>query len=323
MRNKHEIHLDPPPGGELVGAGSPLHFWANKSAVVRIRGLAVISLFLVMTMVILTPAAAADDSPPSIEVQVDHEEADTWSSVLVMILIPPVVDADNVTYYVDREVRLSLIDMDRERVIAMENVNVSSGIGTFTFRILPDWGEFLMHIKVLDYNLTGDSDVARLKVVYSMDWVIYQLTLTFEDIAQGTRDDNAASNLRQERMTQFMFVIVFTLVPIALLRLEHRSARRMGRSSFWDRSVDRWFDYTLTQPGMWHYLEDDAYGFSTSGRKAFKKVRLEFGREQVQVDIAALTTIDTKLAEEIAELTPKPKVPDATPQTAEKGAKET
>lgn len=303
----------PPPEDGETGVclpSSPSHIWIKKSALVsknRVRAraappLPIFLLFLMLAAICCTPVTGADDTPPPLELDVDHDEADTWSSVLVTIRFPPFI-VNNTTYYTDREVRLTLKDLDEQKVLLVTNVNVTHGIGVFNFRILPAWGEFVMEIKVLDHNLTGETVLFRMRVVYSTDYALYIQALTFLDIAEGTRADSAASNLRQERMTQFMFLIVFTLVPITLLRLEHRSSRRLGRSSFWDRLVDRHFNYTIIPPALWHYIEDDRYDFPTTGRKAFRRLRLEFGRDQVQADVAALTGIERKLDEEIERLT--------------------
>jgi len=306
--------LSPPPGDGETGVSlpsSPSHI-SIKSAAASTRAgprapLALFLLFSMLAAVCSTPVVAADDSESPISVELDHDEADTWSSVLVTVRTLP-FNVNNTSYYhIDREVRLSLIDLDSPKVIVMVYLNVSYGIGVFNFRILPDWGEFLMEIKVLDHNLTGASDMVRLKVVYSTDYALYLQALGFEDIAQGTRDDNAASNAQQERMTMLMFLIVFILLPSALLRLEHRYSRIvLGRSSWWDRFWDQFFNYQLAPPALHHYLEDEHYGFAATGRKKFRKLRLEFGREQVQVDIVALQEIDGKLGEEIDELTEKP-----------------
>lgn len=304
--------LYPPPRGGETGVclpSSPSHISINKStpACKRDRSrartpLALFLLFSILVAVCCTPVAGADDPvPPPITVEADHDEADTWSSVLVIIRVPPFV-VNNTTYYTDRAVRLSLVNLDEQKVIVMREVSVMSGVGVFNFRVLPDWGEFVLEIKVLDHNLTGATDVARVKVVYSTEWVIYLLTQRFEGIAYDMDRDNEDALLRQERMTQLMFLIVFVLLTIALLRLEHRYSRILGRSSFWDRVVDRWFNYTIVPPVLWHYVEDERYEFPRAGRRAFKKLRLEFGREQVQVDMAVLTKIEGRLDEEIEEL---------------------
>lgn len=297
----------PPPQGGETGVclpSSPSNISIKKSAPISRRGPSMIIPLFLMLVVLCTPVVGADDIPPPITLELDHDEADTWSSVLVIIRLPAILVNNTTSYYIDREVRLSLVDLDENKVLLMVNVNVTAGIGVFNFRILPDWGEFLMEVKALDHNLSGASAMVRLKVVYSMEWVIYVITVGFEDIAQGTREDNAASNLRTERMEQIMFLIVFVLLTVALLRLEHRAARNLGRSSWWDRFWDKSFNYTLS-PKLYHYLEDDAYGFSTVGRKRFRRLRLEFGQEMVQVDMAALKIIDGKFDEEIERLQEK------------------
>jgi len=315
--------LNPPPQGGETGVGlpsSPPNF-SIKSAPIYRRGLSVIIPLFLMLAVVCTPVVGADDTPPPITLELDHEEADTWSSVLVSIRVPP-LEINNTTYYIDREVRLSLVDLDENKVLVMVYVNVSAGIGVFNFRILPDWGEFLMEVKVMDHNLTGARALQRLKVVYSTDWIIYELSQRFEAIALGTDADNKASNLRQERMTQIMFLIVFVLLTVALLRLEHRDQRILGRSSWWDRFWDRFFNYSIS-PALYHYLEDDAYGFSTIGRKAFRKMRLEFGQEMVQVDMAVLKIIDGKFDVEIDRLTEKVEETEKTEKGEKKDDRET
>ena len=303
--------FNPPPQGGETGVGlpsSPPNISIKKSAPIYRRGPSMIIPLFLMLVVVCTPVVGADDTPPPITLELDHDEADTWSSVLVIIRVPP-LEINNTTYYIDREVRLSLVDLDENKVLVMVYVNVSSGIGVFNFRILPDWGEFLMEVKVMDHNLTGARALQRLKVVYSVDWIIYELSQRFEGIARGMDDDNEEAIVRQERMTQIMFLIVFVLLTVALLRLEHRDMRILGRSSWWDRFWDRFFNYSL-EPALYHYLEDEAYGFSTLGRKRFRRLRLEFGQEMVQVDMAALKIIDGKFDVEIDRLTEKVKEPE-------------
>lgn len=311
--------LYPPPQGGETGVclpSSPSNISIKKSAPISRRSPSVIIPLFLMLVVLCTPVVGADDTPPPITLELDHDEADTWSSVLVIIRLPAILVNNTTSYYIDREVRLSLVDLDENKVLVMVNVNVTAGIGVFNFRILPDWGEFLMEVKALDHNLSGASAVVRLKVVYSTDWIIYELSRRYEDIARGMREDSAASNLLTERMEQIMFLIVFVLLTVALLRVEHRAARNLGRSSWWDRFWDKSFNYTLT-PGLYHYLEDDAYGFSTVGRKRFRRLRLEFGQEMVQVDMAALKIIDGKFEAEIDRLTEKPQKSE----NSEKGKK--
>lgn len=305
----------PPPQGGETGVclpSSPSNISIKKSVPIYRRGPSMIIPLFLMLAVLCTPVVGADDTPPPITLELDHDEADTWSSVLVIIRVPP-LEINNTTYYIDREVRLSLVDLDENKVLVMVYVNVTAGIGVFNFRILPDWGEFLMEVKVMDHNLTGARALQRLKVVYSVAWIIYELSQRFEAIALGTDADNKEANLRQERMTQIMFLIVFVLLAVALLRLEHRDMRILGRSSWWDRFWDRFFNYSIS-PKLYHYLEDDAYGFSTLGRKRFRRLRLEFGQEMVQVDMAALKIIDGKFDDEIDRLTEKA-------EKAEKGDK--
>lgn len=238
--------------------------------------------------------------PRVISVVADHDRADTWSSVLVTVRAPPYI-VNNTTYYVDRNVTLNIFDLDEQETLITVELGLYSGIATYNFRILPEWGEFLLEVRVFD-NLTAAQGSDQVRVEYSMDWILYIMEVQDEETIEELREENAVSNTRHEWTGVLNFVIVFMLVPIALLRLDHKAARRQGRSSLVDKIVERWFNYTLVPASMWHYLEDPRYEFPSGGRVRYGRTRLEFGLDVLRSDQAALSKVEVALEKEIKRL---------------------
>jgi len=115
-----------------------------KSSAMRVMPL----LCICILGMVLAPSLAAADDTPIITLDVDHDEADTWSSVLVTIRAAPFKGENNTTHYVDRNVTVTLTDLDTLEVLCVdENISLRAGaIATYAFRILPDWGEFLLEV---------------------------------------------------------------------------------------------------------------------------------------------------------------------------------
>lgn len=274
----------------------------EKSEAKRLKSAAakcLFSLVLVMLLLVVAPPAAADT--PEIDIDVDHEEADTWSSVLVIIRMPPVVGENNTTYHVNRKITIVLKDLDTPEILFTNtNLTLFSGIATFNFRILPEWGEFLLAVDVFDAYTRAEGR-ALVKVVYSIDYAIYLLAVRFDhDVAQ-IKESNDASDAHMSNMALFMFLIVFILLPVALLRLDHKSARQLGNSSMWDKAQDKYFNWTLVATGLHHYLEDPGYEFRALGKRAFHERRLSYSLDALKVDQMALSKVESSLNDELKE----------------------
>ena len=264
-----------------------------------------------------SPSVVAD-SP--ITVEVDHEVADTWSSVLVMIRASPTI-VNNTTYHVNRRIQVTLMDLDTPQELCKDdNVSLASGVAQYTFRVLPEWGEFLMSVEVFD-PYTGAEEREYVTIVYSVDYIIYMMAVLFDEDLKEMDEDNEAAIAEQQNLTSMMALMLFLVLPVALLRLDHKAARQEGRSSTWDKAQDKLFNWTPVPPALYHYLEDPAYEFPAAGRRTYNERKKQYALAAVRVDLIALGRVEEMLVDELKdyeEPEPEKKPKKEEPETEEK-----
>lgn len=205
---------------------------------------------------------------PQIHVASSLETARTFDSVLVMITSDPLPYGQNTTIASNHTVHFKFTNLGGQQEIYSEDLKLTAGIVTRTFRVDPTWGEFTGIIEVEDPLLNS---VARtyIEIEYSTDWVIYLMN---EQDKQN--DKEQASRLKviadQNSATVTIAVIMTViLVPMVLVKVQHTNARRRGDDSYFDRFFKRLFYYSDTTSRLTMFLTDPDYRHPTNARATF------------------------------------------------------
>lgn len=255
----------------------------------------------VLTFVVLSMIIPQADAKGDIDVSVDHDVADTWSQVLILITSEP-IRANNTSYHIDRNLSVEVVLLDEHRTVLEFEILLANGTANFKIHVVPDFGEGIVEIRIYD-NFTATITKATFRTIYSTKWAVYLATQSItETIVKPLVQDIDEMAVRVDFTSLVNFILVCVLVPLVILRWEHLNARKHHKSSIADRLRERILNYRLVPPALWHYVDDPKYEFDRASITHTKAAKLRKSLHDIEQDKLTLTRVEDRINAEISNL---------------------
>lgn len=206
---------------------------------------------------------------PRLHIATSITEAETYESVLIMITSDPLEYQDNLTISSNHTIDLEFYNLGTSEVIYKGNVTLKYGTATWSFMVVPEWGEFTGIIKISDPLINSETSIP-IEISYSTDYIIYK----HEQHDSMENEKNLALILKTvEDVWNFSFAVIgiislFTL--ITLVKLDHTTKTKVGEESLWERFSFGIWPFQESTSMLTRYALSDDYRHPTEARKHFE-----------------------------------------------------
>lgn len=206
---------------------------------------------------------------PKLHIATSITEAETYESVLVMITSDPLEYQDNLTISSNHTIDLEFYNLGTSEVIYKGNLTLKYGTATWSFMVVPEWGEFTGIIKITDPLI--DSEVSiPIEISYSQDYQFKKWT-DYQKLREDARDrENRENNDRNNLIIGGSVITIWSLVPLLFLKFQHNYARKNNEDSYWDRFMDWAWPYSETTSRFTMCLTDPNYKHPKTGLPMFQ-----------------------------------------------------
>lgn len=201
---------------------------------------------------------------PKLHIATSITEAETYESVLVMITSDPLDYQDNLTISSNHTIDLEFYNLGTGKTIYEGNVTLKYGTATWSFMVVPEWGEFTGIIKISDPLIDSEASIP-IEISYSTDYREKQWTDYFNGEIAKIEQSSAKSDEGNRNLAIGSQAIFWTVLPIILLKFQHNYARKNNEDSYADRLFDWLWPQSETTSRLTMVLTDPNYRFPKTG----------------------------------------------------------
>lgn len=220
---------------------------------------------------------------PQLHIATSITEAETYESVLIMITSDPLEYQDNLTISSNHTIDLEFYNLGTGKTIYEGNLTLKYGTATWSFMVVPEWGEFTGIIKITDPLINSEASIP-IEISYSQDYQFKKWT-DYQKLREDARDrENRENNDRNNLIVGGSVITIWSVIPLLFLKFQHNFAKKHNEDSLYDRFMDRYVPYSETTSRFGMYHTDPNYRHPRTGLPMMKANHLLEELEELKSD---------------------------------------
>lgn len=216
---------------------------------------------------------------PQLHIISSMSEAETYESVLIMITSDPIPyniigDGNNeTTIHSNHTIELTFYNLGTSEVIYNGTLTLKYGTATWSFMVVPEWGEFTGIVEISDPLIDSTASVS-IKISYSTDYIIHLNQQHDEQENEKNRIAmaKAIGDVWNASLTIIGFLLFFTFTT--LIKLDHTTKTKIGEESLWERFYWLVWPFNENTSKLTMYARSEDYRHPTEARKRFEIIPL-------------------------------------------------